>query len=332
MEAPADAIARAGATRLSVVIPVYNGARTLDRTLRSLILQDRLDALEIVAVDQASSDGSRGILESYRDRLPLRIVSAPDGKNWMQTTNAGLRAARAPLVSMLHQDDLWMPGRAGAMLALAERHPDATLWLHPAWFVDERDRRIGRFGPPFGGRERRIEPPEALRSLLVQNTIALPAAMFRRDMACDRGGLSDALWYTADWDLWLDLARQGPIAWLPRRLAGFRIHAGSQTVRGSRDLADFAEQLAIPRRRHRAALADPQRRRTEALAAAAAEINVFLAARYHGTRASPRPLLASLLRVGPHRWAALLRHSQIVPRTLPRLRALLARSGARREG
>ncbi|GMG84841.1 hypothetical protein LNKW23_40570 [Paralimibaculum aggregatum] len=312
-------------TRLSVVIPVYNGAATLGRTLGSLDGQARLGEVEIVAVDQASGDGSREILERHAARLPLRVLDAPDCRNWMQTTNAGLRAARGPLVSMLHQDDIWLPGRVAAMLTLAERHPEAALWLHAAWFIDGQDRRLGRFSPPFGRRARLIDSETALATLLVQNTVALPAAMFRREAALARGGLSEDLWYTADWDLWLALARQGPVAWTPERLAGFRIHAGSQTVTGSRDLEDFAAQHQIPLARHGAALGGRRGRQARALGAAAAGINLALVSRLHGRPRPVWPLLGEILRLGPLGWGPLLVRSQILQRLVPRLRALRRR-------
>ena len=54
--------------------------------------------------------------------------------------------------------------------------------------------------------------------------------MFSRAAAIEVGGLDPDLWYTADWDFWLKLAAAGPTAYLPRPLAGFRIHAQSQTA------------------------------------------------------------------------------------------------------
>ncbi|MGF1446364.1 MAG: glycosyltransferase family 2 protein [Pikeienuella sp.] len=317
--------------RLSVVIPVYNGAGTLPATLASLEGQARLDEIEVVAVDQASRDGSRAVLVSHAGRLPLRIVDAPEGRNWMQTSNRGLREAKAPLVSFLHQDDVWRPGRATAMLDLAARHPDAALWLHSADFIDGTGRRLGRFSPPFGGRERRVSRRDALACLLVQNTVALPGAMFRREAALARGGLSEALWYTADWDLWLGLVSEGDetagIAWLPARLAGFRLHGDSQTVKGSRDLTDFAEQHRLPLEIHGAALGGAAGRQARARAKAAAEINLFLASRFHATPISVWRILATLLRLGPWHWPALVERSQIIQRVWPRLRALRAGSG-----
>ena len=66
--------------------------------------------------------------------------------------------------------------------------------------------------------------------LLVQNFIAIPAPLFRRDQALSVGGLDARLWYAADWDFWLKLAAMGPTVYSPRPLAGFRIHSQSQTI------------------------------------------------------------------------------------------------------
>ena len=309
---------------LSVIMPIYNGADTLNATLESLVGQG--DALiEILAVDQASSDGSRQILEDYSKRLPIKIIDAPESSNWMANTNIGLRAASAPLVTMLHQDDIWLPGRVDALLGLATTYPDAKLWLHPAWFMYSDNRFVGTFGPAFGGRERLIESDEAMRALIVQNSIAIPAAMFRRVTALELGGLSEDLWYTADWDFWLKLAGAGSVAWMPRKLAAFRVHENSQTVQGSRDMQDFETQLSIPLERHVNTLPMAEVQHVKALAEASNCLNLFLAARFHNQPTSIRPFLGKFLRLGPIGWRTFLRDTRIIKRVWPRLRLLRSR-------
>ena len=311
---------------LSVIIPVYNGAATLASTLKSLIDQgDR--AIEILAVDQGSSDGSRTMLEDFSTRLPIRIIDAPNSKNWMENTNIGLQAAAAPLVTMLHQDDVWLPGRVEVMLGLADKYPNAQLWLHPAWFMDSENRFLGTFGPAFGKHERLIKGRDALLSLIVQNSIAIPSAIFRRDTALKLGGLSQELWYTADWDFWLKLVAAGPVAWTPQKLAAFRIHENSQTVQGSRDMKDFESQLSIPLERHVNSLPTVHVARAKALAEASNCLNVYLAARYHKQPASVLPFVGKFLRLGPAGFVAFFKNTRIISRLLPRLRILKKGSG-----
>lgn len=308
---------------LSVVLPVFNGASTLDRTLASLPAGDT--GIEVILVDQSSSDNSRLIAEAYHQKLDLRIIPASETTNWMQNTNIGIAAARAPLVSMLHQDDLWIADRAEEMRAFIGRHPEARLWTHDTWFIDAQDRKLGRYAPSFARSEARLAGDAVLQHLLVQNTLAVPSVVFRRLDVLESGGLDEKLWYTADWDLWLRLSRMGEVAYLPEPLACFRLHQGSQTVKGSRNAADFRQQLEIPFERHITALSQERRSAVRRRAKAALELNLCLAAAYHRQSTGWGRLVLHLLKLGPVQLGRLMRDTRIVARTLPRLRLLTRR-------
>lgn len=308
---------------LTVVMPVFNGAKTLARTLASL--PSGASGIEVILVDQSSTDDSRSIAEAHLGRLDLQIVPAKGTTNWMQNTNIGISAARSPLISMLHQDDLWATDRAEQMRSFIKRHPSARLWAHDTWFIDARDRQLGRYAPPFARREAQLAGEDVLKHLLVQNTFAVPSVVFRRDDALAGGGLDETLWYTADWDLWLRLSRLGDVAYLPQALASFRLHRGSLTLTGSRDASDFRRQLEIPFERHIAALPAAARLAVQNRAAAAMQLNLCLAAGYHRQPTGWGRLATLLVKLGPVELGRLLRDTRIVARTLPRLR-LLTRS------
>jgi len=301
---------------LSVLVPVYNGAETLGRSLRSL--QGQCEGVEIVLADQGSSDGSRAVAEAFAEALPLRIIDTSGKTNWMANTNAALRVARAPHATILPQDDLWQPGRAALLRDLLKQYPQAALWCHAASYADAGDRLHGRFAPPFGNRPRLVSGGEALSALIVQNTLAMPAVMFPRAQALAAGGLDETLWYTADWDLWLRLAGAGPLAWSPERGVAFRLHGGAQTITGSRDIEDFRDQMERVRARH--APASPRLNR---VAEASIAVNVCLAGRYHKVPGACRGTLPLLAGLGPLGLWRYLRASRLVARVLPRLRAKL---------
>jgi glycosyltransferase involved in cell wall biosynthesis len=303
---------------LSVLMPIHDGAATLPRTLASLAGQT--DGIEILAVVQKSTDGSREQLEAAASLLPLGIIEAPESRNWMRNTNIAMAQARAPLATMLHQDDLWRPGRAHALQRMATDCPTASLWVHAADYVDAEDRIIGRAAPPFGPKAVQIDSETALARLIVQNTVPLPAAMFRCADALQGGGLDESLWYTADWDLWLRLAKLGPLCWRPETLAAFRIHASSLTITGSRDDADFRRQLAIPVDRHLAALPAAQARAMEPLARLSNDLNACLAGAFHGNGPSWWRTLARIVLLGPLRWRQFFAFTNIINRLRPRLR------------
>ncbi len=303
---------------LTVVMPIFNGEGTLVRTLESMLGQQ--EGVEVIAVDQASSDSSRKILGSFQERLNIRIIDAPQNRNWMQNTNVGLGAAGTSFCTMLHQDDVWMPGRVTALKRLSDRHPDAALWVHDAWFIDKNDRTVGRFGPPFGGVEKFVSEHDIISTLLVQNTIALPAVMFRRDAVLNSGGLDEALWYTADWDLWLRLARMGPLAWLPDRLSGFRLHGRSLTLKGSRNLDDFRSQMMTVLNRYIRALPEAHAAQIRPLAEASISMNVAFASAYHRRPVDWGSTLLQVLKLGPTGVLSLVRDTQILQRVMSRVK------------
>lgn len=302
---------------LSVIMPIHDGAATLPATLGSLPSDE--PGIEIVAVIQKSDDESRVLLHAAAAHLRMRVIEAPEGRNWVETTNRGLELAKADLVTMLHQDDLWEPGRAAGIRAFVARHREARLWVHAARYIDAQGRARGRHAPPFGRREICLPGTLALEHLLVQNTIALPATVFRRSDALAGGGLDPALWYTADWDLWLRLARLGPVAWLPEVLAAYRLHAGAQTITRSRDGAAFRAQLSVPLDRHLGALPEARRAAVRRLAERSNALNAALAQAVHGDRSALLGATARVLTLGPRGLHRLLRDTQLIPRILARL-------------
>jgi hypothetical protein len=203
-----------------------------------------------------------------------------------------------------------------------ESAPDAALHVSPAKIVDAEGKPLGLWRAPFAA-EGEIDPARFVSRLLVQNFIGLPGVIFRKDAWLATGGMDPNLWYTGDWDVWLKLARLGPVMNHREATACFRIHGGSQTITGSRDLADFEEQMQIVLARHLPALAE-KGGCVARLGSASIAINCALAAAAAGDY---RRLLGAVWRLaalGPLGLGRYLRDSRIVERLLPRLRARMA--------
>jgi GT2 family glycosyltransferase len=294
---------------LSVVMPVFNGERYLEQALES-VRAEGAAGCEVVAIDDGSSDRSPEILRAWERRLPLRILRGRGG-NWVAATNAGLREARGEYACFLHQDDLWLPGRLAALRREAESGP--ALILHPALFVGPDGGRLGTWRCPLP--EGEVEARLLVERLLVQNFIAAPAPAFARKAVLRVSGMDESLWYTADWDLWLKLARQGPIRHVGSALAAFRVHGESQTVR-RREPGDRRRQLETVLERHSGGAPSDVRR----AARFSLELNLALAAGANGSPFPWRALLQAFSRLGPASGARYLRDSRIVERIRARLR------------
>ncbi len=118
---------------VSVVVPVYNAGPYLKSAVDSL-LADRLPGLEIVVVDDGSTDGCVDTVE----RLPVRIVRQKN-KGEAAARNAGIRSSASPLVTFLDADDLLVSGSLSARLDFLKAHPEeSAVGGFPSRLIDER--------------------------------------------------------------------------------------------------------------------------------------------------------------------------------------------------
>lgn len=311
------------ATWLSVIMPTYNGEAYLAEALESVEKQGTHD-LELVVADDGSTDDTLDILRSFQSRLPLRLIEGPRVGNWVAATNVAIRAATGRYACFLHQDDVWLPNRVEVVRRALEEVP-AALAVHSARFIDNAGRPIGRWTCPLGGSEPLIPSSAVVERLLVQNSIAILAPVFDRLAALQTGLLDETLWYTADWDFWLRLARLGPVLHVPADPVAYRVHGHSQTMSRSRSRAEFQEQLAVVLRRHLGPWSEAAppglARQVRRAAEFSIHVNATLASAHRGERAGWPGLLWAFAALGPSGWRRYFRDSCLVERTAARLRA-----------
>jgi glycosyltransferase involved in cell wall biosynthesis len=307
---------------LSVVMPIHDGAEWIGATLDT-VAAEPLAGVEFIVIDSSPTDATAAIVESYEARVPLRLLRRPDVAAWQSKTNIGVDLASAEHVCILHQDDLWLPGRTEAVRGWIERAAEAALHLAPSFYVDRRGERMGRWHCPLPA-EVALDRELLLERLLVQNFVSVPAPVIRRSAWLDCGGMDDALWYTADWDIWLKLASAGPVVYHEDFTTAFRIHGSSLTMTGSRDARDFRSQMETVLDRYTGELPVSRRRGIERVARASIDVNVLLAAASGGNVRALASATGNVLSLGPAGMSRYLRDSRLHERTVSRLRARLA--------
>ncbi len=302
---------------LSVILPTYNGMAYLPAALES-ICAEADDRIEVLAIDDGSTDGTVNILQKYQAHLPLRLIQRGRVGNWVANSNYGLELARGVYACFLHQDDVWLPGRLRTMQRLITTAPGASLALHPAWFIDPCGQKLGQWRCPLPMRRCVLTGDDVLARLITQNFIAMPAPVFRRATALRVGGMDESLWFTADWDLWLKLAAAGETVYHPQPLAAFRIHPESQTAVRTARIQDLRTQLERVQQRHSYAWHSNETIRT--LAQLSTEVTLALAALAHRQRPDWQRLLAASLRLRPTAWYRLLHDSRLAERVRARMK------------
>lgn len=217
------AVAPTAVPRWSVVVPVHDCAHYLRRLLPEVLAQLPLDS-QITVVDDRSTDDpetvvhevGRGRVEYVRNERRLGAVA---------NFNRCLSLARGELVHLLHGDDAVAPGFYPAMeSALSDGACVAAVCR--TTYVDDDDRIL-----KVTRSERTGDGPwsEVLDALAVSNRVASPSIVVRRAAYDRAGGFREELRHAADWEMWTRLASTGPVWYVDRPLAVYRVRATSDT-------------------------------------------------------------------------------------------------------
>jgi hypothetical protein len=216
---------------ISVVIPTHNRRDLLALTLRSALWQRDID-LEVIVVDDGSTDGSADMVAGVRDER-VRVLRNDVARGVSAARNRGIDAVRSDWVAFLDDDDLWAADKLAAQLAAAER--GERLWAYVgAVTIAEDNGVIGGIRPP---------PPERIVDLIGRYN-AIPGGgsnVVVSSTALERvGGFDTSLYNTEDWDMWIRLARMGPPAWVGRPLLAYRVHRTNASLKIDQILAGIA--------------------------------------------------------------------------------------------
>ena len=205
--------------RVSVVLPVRDGARYLGGAVESVLGQSLAD-LELIVVDDGSTDETPALLARFDD--PRLRVLRQDRLGLVPALNRGLEAAQAPYVARMDADDVSLPERLERQVAFLDAHPGAALVVPGVELVDEEGRRLGTIVLPPGDADLR-------RRLLLRNPITHGSVLLRRSALERAGGYRADHGANEDYDLWRRLAREGELAAIPELLYRYRVHPDAVT-------------------------------------------------------------------------------------------------------
>lgn len=206
---------------VSVVMPVHNGARFLRPAMDSILNQTFRD-FELIVVDDASSDESVSIVESYDDgRIRLRRTERQMGV--AAALNAGIRMATADLIARQDADDVSEASRLERQVAAFRAQPALALLGTQGTVIDDRDQ-------PRGVIDRALEPVSIRWYSLFDNAFVHTSVMFRREAAIACGAYPDRPKpFPEDFALWSRMVRRFDVRNLEERLVRYRVSEASVT-------------------------------------------------------------------------------------------------------
>lgn len=205
---------------VTAAMPVYNGASFIRESLDSILSQD-YQPLEVLVVDDASTDQTPQILASYGDRL--RVVRHETNRGLGAARNSLVEHARGEFVAFLDADDLWLDGKISAQVEAMLAAPEAGL-CHTAFeeFGAEPNRGIVRADAdfPLWG--------ECFERLFESGGININTSMVRRSCFPAHGFYHD-LHGVEDYAMWLDISLHNPVTYCRDLLCRYRRHDSQMT-------------------------------------------------------------------------------------------------------
>lgn len=239
---------------VSVCVPMYNNAATIERCLRSVLNQGSVDFEILIVDDQSTDDGIATAAKLLRagDRLIRNDTRLGLNGNH----NRCLELARGDYIQFLHGDDWLLPG-ALQTLACCFEDPDVGLTFAP--------RRVQTDGLPWSERRRapsklhvyfvKLREQNRGSSLVLQivalwgasaNLIGEPSCvMFRRRLALDAGGLRHDVYQTVDLDFWLRLMLRSAVRFVPHELSVRHHTAATESANITKAHRHWLDQLRI---------------------------------------------------------------------------------------
>jgi hypothetical protein len=217
---------------VSVIIPVHNGAKTLGETLVSLYVQSYSN-LEIIVVDDASTDALEAALKSHVDRR-LRVLRLSRNVGVSAARNAGVDAATGSFIAFCDADDICLASRIEKQLSFLQANRETGLCGSAFTCFDTRERETVR--NPGSNNEIR-------KALMRGNSFGLSTVMCRAEVL--RGyHFNDSLHVAEDYELWTRLIAAGvQVANLQESLVRYRLHETQASNRGGDKLDEISGRL-----------------------------------------------------------------------------------------
>lgn len=205
---------------VTVLMPVYNAEAYLLESVESILSQTYTD-FELLIINDASTDGSLGIIESIKDPR-IRLISNPKNLGQTKSLNIGLKAAKGKYIAINDADDLSLPHRLKRQMDFLERNPSVTVVGASAYIMDQSGSIKRRFIKSTDSRDIILctlnDPPVIHGSIVMNKDTVLSAT----------GGYDEDIRICQDYALWSLLLRKGfKIANVPEPLVVIRYYMES---------------------------------------------------------------------------------------------------------
>lgn len=246
---------------ISVVMPMYNGARYLERAIASVLAQSERD-FELLLCDDASTDDSLAIARRFTDPR-IRLLVHEQNRGLFPTLNALIRASRAELIHVWTQDDVMYPYCLEREVAFHAAHPGLAMSYSKPDIIDLHGAITRPADRDHDATPTVLRPEQASELMFYFGSISanISLAVLRRSALDQVGLFREDMKVSGDFEMWTRLTGRFPIGFIRDPLVQVRSHTGqlsrdpSSTLRFTRENREILRVLfeRLPERARRRA-------------------------------------------------------------------------------
>lgn len=210
-------------TKVSVILPCYNGGRWLEAAVRSVLAQSHTN-LELIVVNDGSTDNSAEIMSHHvDDKRVLCVYQANQG--FSGAINRGIRESGSDYIAFIGQDDCWLPNKLGIQM----RYIESTDLVFSGYYAMDCSGRISDKVMPKV--PRLSSRKQIVRKLFLENFIPFETVLVRKECLLRAGLFDENLRAFSDHDMWIRLIDKIRLRYLGAALVKKRIHENQLSKR-----------------------------------------------------------------------------------------------------
>lgn len=217
--------------KVSVVLPTYNGEKYLAQSIQS-VLDQTYQNLELIIVDDCSTDRTPGIIRRFAERdSRIRVIRNAENQKLPRSLNIGFRQAAGGYLTWTSDDNFYEKNAIEVMARALDENPDYGMVYCDMTCIYEDGVQLRR-------------PPLRMDRFYVEDVVGA-CFLYRKQVLETVGEYDPDMILVEDYDYWLRIRRQYEVLYLPRSLYQYRFHSGSLTMRKEREIAAQRQRMRL---------------------------------------------------------------------------------------
>jgi|AntDeeMetagen134_2_1112570.scaffolds.fasta_scaffold00353_3 glycosyltransferase involved in cell wall biosynthesis len=229
---------------VSVIIPSYNYEDYIGESIESVLNQDYQGEIEIVIVDDGSTDQSPEIIEEYaRNHSNIKPVFHKKNKGIPYTFNTGLDKSEGEYIGILSSDDIWFESKVSKQIEAIKKSNKKVIWSE-GMLIDDRSQSMGAtFSEAHNALEKK-KSGDLFTELLCRNFIFGSSLLFHKEVVSNLRFCTN-LKYLNDYLFFVQVAEDYDFEYLTEPLAGYRRHGTNATEDFAEDIEYYRDRVAV---------------------------------------------------------------------------------------